>query len=576
MQSCVVTGHRFTSVIPKKIMDDDEEEEEDSSSYEMEDQESHNDGEDEADVEEQFLSEYDDGDEQDDYESDDDESDDDDDGTALRHQFKFQCEKIKTNRAEFTEFDSFLRLNDSRALQLGRALIGNTCLSLLTIWLGRRLTVKGTLALMAGVIGSQVKRLSLRKHDGELPILQMDVMAPIYRHAFETVDSIYWDFPLDDQHANRLGQCLTRRQTKLQRLGVVVDHMTTLGAQTLATAIRDSRLESLRLVQRKSGDDALTLNAMQTLFLQGVHGSATIQSLLLYKSLGDFNVLLTDLVPILRELDLEGVSLSLVQTQMLSDALMTEPSAVTRDLEKLCLYRCGLNDEHARILALCLGTHRSLQELDLQNNQIGDAGITSFVEHWRNDSVLRILNISRNCIGPVGVLRLVQALSNHTNVMEMLNVDHNNSRMGYDDLKLLGQALAGKKLAKLNLHNNVADNIWIAFADDTCKDATSQAAKRTQAGKALVEGVQNNLYLTSLLIPGMRLPIPVSEQLEFYLQANRSGRSLLLEQHTLPLAIWSHFLARQPPPRGNRNSLLFLFLRELPLLMTTTTTAGQR
>jgi hypothetical protein len=91
----------------------------------------------------------------------------------------------------------------------------------------------------------------------------------------------------------------------------------------------------------------------------------------------------------------------------------------------------------------------------------------------------------------------------------------------------------------------------------------TQEEQRRQACQALLEGVWENVFLTSLTVTGNLLPIPVMDELEVVVTANQEGRNLLLEQHELPPGFWCHLLANQ----AEHPSLMFLFLRELPSLM---------
>jgi len=160
----------------------------------------------------------------------------------------------------------------------------------------------------------------------------------------------------------------------------------------------------------------------------------------------------------LRKLEFQCVTWNLVEAQLLNNALMTTTTDTSSlsslmQLEVLILSECLLQDKHMHILSHGLGNHRSLQHLVLGMNDIGDAGIASFVDGWSQESVIRTLDWNMNKISGLGAKRLLEALPNHT-PMDVL-VLARNTAIGYDGLKLIGETPAGKKLTSLDLY-------WVA------------------------------------------------------------------------------------------------------------------
>lgn len=238
----------------------------------------------------------------------------------------------------------------------------------------------------------------------------------------------------------------------------------------------------------------------------------------------------------------------------------------------------------------------TLRYLSLQGNRIRDDGISFFLQQWTisgHSSNLTTLDLSENRFTFASVLRLIDALpslpvmsaaAHHDDrinaqanrariIMEELNVSGSNINshqamiVDYDQLVLIGQSLARKKLRKFIIDRNTDVSIMSnAFADDdTSPEAVTHAAKRAQAGDAVLQCLRRNMYLESLPhVIGM-FPHNVEAEMEFYLMANRRGRALLLEQNVLPLGIWNFFLAKQNDNAG----LLFVILRELPILLMT-------
>jgi hypothetical protein len=263
---------------------------------------------------------------------------------------------------------------------------------------------------------------------------------------------------------------------------------------------------------------------------------------------------LTKVLPTLCKLALGRVQLTLDETQLLANVLTLDSSR----LKSLQLNNCGLTNDHLRTLSPCLGQLTSMSQLQLEGNQIGDDGVAAFVEHWSLDSQIEKLDLSGNDIQVTGVQHLVTAMANRAIKLE-LNLSYNHD-IGFQGITLLGQAVGGRTLSKLDLSEVVR---WKVCHDDTSEDAVAQKQQRRQACQALLEGVWENVFLTSLTLENNFLPIPVMDELELVVIANQDGRELLLEQNALPPAFWCHLLAIQ----AECPSLMFLFLRELPSLM---------
>lgn len=88
-----------------------------------------------------------------------------------------------------------------------------------------------------------------------------------------------------------------------------------------------------------------------------------------------------------------------------------------RTLTELSLAFNLLGDEGARIAAEVLGSHPSLRTLDLSDNHIGDLGAVAIAEAFILSSTSRIesLNLSVNHMGDVGVEAIAEALTKTNN-----------------------------------------------------------------------------------------------------------------------------------------------------------------
>ena len=488
------------------------------------------------------------------------------------NEFVDQCKGIEANNKGYTECLIRRVLDNNRARTLGKSLMGNTYLHELKVYLSVDLTVPSALSLVGGLVRSQVKILALGGDHGIPPSL--DVMEQIYnlplQQKFSCLETLHICFDLRrDEHAELLGRSLTGNQW-LQNLSLDVRHVSPAGAQAIAEGIRSSLIKNLALDDDGTlySEYATLTETMEILYEHAVHGSPRMRCLSVSGTCGGLDVLLNAKTPAnspsvsLCKLEIKWCSLSLVNAQLLNNALMltaASSSALTQ-LEVLNLWWCDLGEEHMRILSYGLGNHKSLQHLLLMYNEMGDAGIALFINNWSHESVIRILDLTASRISGVGAKRLLEALPNHASMDEL--VLNSNFAMSYDGLKLIGETLVGKRLITLGL-DGVAH--WFTY-HDASEDAIRQASKATEAGKALVEGMRRNMYVKSMSIAvhGFDWPTRVKDELELYLSANKRGRSLLLEHHNLPLAFWCYWIEKQ----GDDSSLIYLFLRELPMLIS--------
>ena len=107
-----------------------------------------------------------------------------------------------------------------------------------------------------------------------------------------------------------------------------------------------------------------------------------------------------------------------------------------------------------------------------------------------------------------------------------------NRLIGYDGLKLIGQALPGKHLSTLDLYTAT---LYHRYPDETCEDAVTQASKRNHA---VLEGIRRNVYLTSMDLGGQLFQPQVMSQFNLNVRANKQCQWLLLRQHCLGLKFW--------------------------------------
>ncbi len=474
------------------------------------------------------------------------------------------CQMIESNDPDLTEIQYGIPIicRISKPQHLAGLFIGNTNVQNATMMIGREFTVDGARALVDGIRGSNINDLIVwgyeAQREGETLPLDMAIM---YLQPMEILQSLSLEFPLGDEHATMLGEALKTNRT-LKSLELSVKQLTPVGAAAQTCGIQVSFIKELHLFGEETSLSSDWTEVMQVFYSQGISGSK-IDTLCFIYVLGDVNALVK-VVPTLNALIIDSIELNLADTQLLANAL-----AQTTSIHSLRLCVCGLTNDHMRILSSCLGGNKSITDLWLPGNQIGDDGIVAFVEHWSLDSQIQALNVSYNILRSREAQSLVSAMSNRTAECE-LNLSYN-KQIGYEGIKLIGQALGGKKVPKLDLEH-VAGG-WVYFDDEVCEAALNQMDQCHLAGQELLEGVRDNVFLTSVIVFRDNLPVRMVGEVEFWVKANRNGRHfLLLQQYILPPGFWCFVLAKQTA----NPSLMFLFLRELPSLMVGRGNAGRK
>ncbi len=254
------------------------------------------------------------------------------------------------------------------------------------------------------------------------------------------------------------------------------------------------------------------------------------------------------------------VQLSLEEFGILSNGLRQQ-----NRLEHLSLDKCKLHDGHVRILSLGLWASQLLKSLSLRENYFGDEGIMSLIENWSADSNMEELDFQCNAFGPFGAQHLLQASLARPS-MKCLDLSDNRT-IGFDGLRMMGEALcqSSGSLQELWISGAAIPNAWF---DKTSKLAQAQELKITQAAQALLNGVRRSVHLQAL--NGnfyLFIPCHLANEIDFYLQLNREcGRKLLQIQQFLPTnTVWCFLLAKFSVDP----SIVFYYLRELPMLMST-------
>ena len=96
-----------------------------------------------------------------------------------------------------------------------------------------------------------------------------------------------------------------------------------------------------------------------------------------------------------------------------------------------------------------------LEELDINDNKLGDHGAELLSEGIANTKTLRVLSISYNNIGPSGTTAIANALTNNTSLEELyISID----AIGQDGATAIAKAITNNKtLKKLLLYDDTMD-----------------------------------------------------------------------------------------------------------------------
>ncbi len=206
---------------------------------------------------------------------------------------------------------------------------------------------------------------------------------------------------------------------------------------------------------------------------------------------------LKDLCYEMREIVLQGVEKSsTLQCLKFSKMKMDIPDMLTRVVEAptlihLVLSRIDNFTHHdLQAMSLCLSNNHLLS-LSLVDNDITDYGVTTFCEHWSDDSPLKELILNHNSIGWRGAQTLMKAVARHS-AMEMLLLNENRASE-YQFLQVVGEFLPRCGLQHLE----------IAKCVNFKTVSTPQA--RGQACQALADGLRSNTSLRVLSVGGNNL-----------------------------------------------------------------------
>lgn len=128
-------------------------------------------------------------------------------------------------------------------------------------------------------------------------------------------------------------------------------------------------------------------------------------------------------------------------------------------------YEGKISVDTLKILFKILGTNKTLQELDLSNDEINDEQIRDLFKSLHENTSLHKLDLSNNFIGGIGIQILSEALKVNKPPLKSLNLFGN--FIDSDDIKTLSDALkVNTTLEELDLGDDDIDNTGAEYLSE--------------------------------------------------------------------------------------------------------------
>ncbi len=334
-------------------------------------------------------------------------------------------------------------------------------------------------------------------------------------------------------------------------------------AHALATGIAQSKLTSLRFCGTNMAPREQPPNVWRILFT-GIESLPTLQQLWFFgvttkvlHALRDSMAALTTI----RELAVscaEGCQGGLRLSQILTR---------THSLTLLYVHDENLGEIGISLLAHGLRCNLSVTTLQLHGCKIDDECLAVFLELWQPDSPIRKLFLHNNHISRRGAQLLLRAVAGHPAMREVSLLGNRN--IGYDGLIMIGDELRHQtSVTKVNVCECAR---WMEYPNPNSREARDAQNKALhQAGRSLLEGVQQNVNIQEIDASWQHLPLDVENEIDFYANLNKMGRYLLSTDHGLASTVWCYILAKCQSKsiiRNNKESLVYFFLCAEPSLV---------
>ncbi|XP_051865751.1 ribonuclease inhibitor-like isoform X2 [Pristis pectinata] len=302
---------------------------------------------------------------------------------------------------------------------------------------------------------------------------------------------------LGDSGVKLVSEALRNPECKIHKLGLWCVGLTAAGVVDLASTLSTNRsLTELDLGGNKLGDSGVKVVSealrnpeckIQKLGLRCV-GLTAAGVVDLTSALVDLTSALSTNRP-LTELNLGGNKLGDLGVKLVSEALRNPECKI----HKLDLWCVGLTAAGVVDLASALSTNRSLTELDLGGNKLGDSGVKLVSEALRNpECKIQKLGLQRVGLTAAGVVDLASALRTNRSLTELDLIDND---LGDSGVKLVSEALRNPecKIHKLDLG-------WTGLTDS----GTNNLVSVLSTNRSLRELDLRSNSLTDRSVPALR------------------------------------------------------------------------
>ena len=134
-----------------------------------------------------------------------------------------------------------------------------------------------------------------------------------------------------------------------------------------------------------------------------------------------------------------------------------------------------------------------LEELYINDNELGEHGAELLSEKIRNIKTLRILNIQNNNIGSSGTIAIANALIGNLS-LEVLHMD--GDPIGQDEAMALGNAIANNKMIK---------TLALCYGEEEYVGVINHGTTDKESAMIIIKSLYHNNTITTLILPDIKL-----------------------------------------------------------------------
>ncbi|KJE96276.1 hypothetical protein CAOG_06619 [Capsaspora owczarzaki ATCC 30864] len=257
-----------------------------------------------------------------------------------------------------------------------------------------------------------------------------------------------------------------------------------------------------------------------------------------------------------------------VNTKLIFLSLSTNPIAavtiadllrVNKTIQNLFLQENQIGDADAVAIADALKVNTTLNDLDLKVNQIGDAGAVAIADALKLNMTLKKLRLDENQIGDAGAVAIANALKLNTTLARLLLVEN---QIGKAGAQAIAEALTvNTTVTELRLDKNQIGDAGAQAIAEALKVNTTLTELRlhqTQIGdvgaQAIAEALKVNTTLIDLQLSGNQIGDIGAQAIAEALKGNPTGITVDLNSNCIDRAFVQ--LVKQAQKTKNRGLYL--------------------